>query len=461
MSIKKVMLLLIFIIAIISVIAPVNAKLEPILELESMKTVNGKTKLYITVNSDVGNKNTKNFYSSANYVSKRKKELNNVNKITISIKGYKTVNIKRPVKGWKTDKSGLFFDKTFLVKGKSTKIDNKSYSIKIYNKKNKLIRNKKGKVLSEWYFSENEIRKNPKKYFNKLQSKNKKNYVFFNSNPSKKIDYLNSPTVNMIATSSDVAYYYNKDSNFKKEVITENIYYSNMYYMVKKAEKQKNYTNGEYTVYISSYKYLGKWFKHVELVRKVNKTSYGSIKNPYFTISKECNWTNPRIISLANSIKANVSKINYTNDDEYKMELANAVIRYLHLNIQYDYNFSTDQTAVTTLIRGSGTCYGKSMLAGALLRALGIPTYFESQWTNRSGTIEGHTWPMAYIFYKSGYQWIPSETTTYLGDNITYYETYYLTQQEYLYPFYFGATDWWIRQGNTYLTIKGYSNYYQ
>jgi len=467
MNIKQILILLIFLIAIIGIIAPASAKLEPNLELESAKTVKSKTKLFITINSDIGNKNKKTFYSSKEYTSKRKNELNRVNKAVISIKGYKTITIKKPAKGWKKgDKNFLYFDKTFTVKGKADKINNKGYTIKLYDMNNKLIKNKKGRVLSEHVLSEQSVNKDPKKFYDKLESKNKKNYVLFNHDPFKQSKTETNPTGNILATSSGSAYYYNKNSEFKKEEITKTTSYCQMWYMVKNKEAPKNYTNGEYTVYTNTYRTIGRWFKQVTLYKNVNTTSYSSVKNPYFTISKECNWTHPLIMSVANNIKSTIKRSDYANDDIYNMELANAVIRYMHLNIKYDYTFSKDQTALTTLTRGSGTCYGNTMLAGALLRAVGIPVYFETQYTNKKvnvtgyneGSLTGHIWPVTYISYDNKYNWVPAETTTYYGDNPNY-ESVYLSLAKYQYPFYSGATDWWINYGGMVLFYKGYGNY--
>jgi len=465
MNIKKIIILLLFLIAIIGIIAPATAKLDSNLELESMKTVKGKTKLYITVNSNIGYKKNKEiFYTSNKYNSNRKKELNSINKIGINIKGYKTVTLKKPKKGWKSSKYNLFFDKTFTIKGNHQKIDNAQYSIKLYNNKNKVIKNKKSTVSSEWYQTETEISKNPKKYFDKLESKNKKNAVLYYPNPTRITSSRNIATGKMIATSSGKSYYFNVNSIFKKEDINETFYYTSMSYMVKKPEATRNYTNGEYTIYISSYKgnTTGKWFKNIGLVRNSSRLTYSSIKNPYFTISKECNWKDPSILNLAATIKKSVNRSDYANEDLYTTELANAVLRYLQRNITYDYTYSKDQTATTTLQRKSGTCYGGTMLAGALLRALGIPTYFHSEWANNrvdpvtGSNIVGHTWPLAYILYNGVYNWVPSETTTYIGNRSDLFE-----QPKYKSPFYFGANSWWSDKGGIYKTLTGYGNYYQ
>ena len=75
------------------------------------------------------------------------------------------------------------------------------------------------------------------------------------------------------------------------------------------------------------------------------------------------------------------------------------------------------------------------MLAGALLRALGIPTYFQSS----ENEINGHIWPVSYIFYGDDYYWIPAEPTDSI-DN----EGYDINLEEYKYPFQKNALDRWI-----------------
>jgi len=454
MNIKKIIVLLLFTIAIITIITPVNAKLDASVELGSTKTVNGKTELYITVDSDIGMK-TKNFLSN-NYISKRKAELNNVNKVVVSVKGYKPVTIKKPAKGWQINKKyySNCFDMKFSIKGKSENIYNKNYSVKFYDKKNKIIRTKNGKVLSEWEFSESNIDKNPKKYFDKLKSKNKKkdgfNTVPFNQYSIDR--HLNK----IFNTSSSIDYFYNKDSTFKKEEVIETTYISTIGYYTKKMEKFQYYTNGMYKLTIETQRVSSKEvFKSVDLYKIENKTINSSMKNPYFTVSNDCNWTNPLIMDVANHIKTSVSRSNYLNNDIYRMELANAVIRYVQANIKYDYTFSLDQSAVTTLKRGSGTCVGNTYFAGALLRAVGIPTYFETSWNQQAG----HTWPVSCVFYENRYQWVPAEPTTDFTDNI-YYESYYLNLQEYKYPFQKNAVNWWTSQGGGHIFVKGYSSYW-
>ncbi|MDR2966706.1 MAG: hypothetical protein LBU74_02015 [Methanobacteriaceae archaeon] len=147
MKIKAIIGLLLFSLAIISIITPVNAELSPYLNSESYKPVNGKTKIYLDVYSDLGT-SEKN-YNSANYVSKRKADFNKVSKYVITINGYKPIIYKKPVKGWKISSNNgykaIYFGKSFSVKGNP---NGKSYSLKLYNKKGKLIYNEKGKLFN-------------------------------------------------------------------------------------------------------------------------------------------------------------------------------------------------------------------------------------------------------------------------------------------------------------------------
>jgi transglutaminase-like putative cysteine protease len=195
----------------------------------------------------------------------------------------------------------------------------------------------------------------------------------------------------------------------------------------------------------------------------VNDTRISSIKNPYFNLSKECDWNHPAIKNLANTIKASVPY--NSNIDIYRMELANAVIRYLHVNISYDYSISKDQSALTTFQRKSGTCLGNTMLAGALLRALDIPVYFQTSYqvnkTDARGYDGGHIWVVAYLFYEGKYQWVPADPVSdFTKDQSNYYNNL-INQPKYKYPFNKNAADWFIiGQGGKYFYPKGYGYWY-
>jgi hypothetical protein len=131
--------LLLFTIAIVGIIAPVEAKLNAE-AYSSVYLIEGKSGVSLSISSNIGDKKT--FDSSKNQAA-RKKEINNVNKMVISIKGYKAITFKKPKKGWKMEYKNYYTHKYFSVKGKAAE---KNYSIKFYNKKGKLIKNIKGKI---------------------------------------------------------------------------------------------------------------------------------------------------------------------------------------------------------------------------------------------------------------------------------------------------------------------------
>ena len=144
MNMKKILILLIFAIAIVGIIAPAEAKYTA-----GMNPISQKTS-HLHVDSDIGMK-SKN-WNSAKYVSKRKAEVNKINKIVITIKGTKDKTIKKPAKGWKSKTiTGAGFYKALTINNP----DGKKYSIKFYNKKNKVIYTKKGELFYDDMGDEN------------------------------------------------------------------------------------------------------------------------------------------------------------------------------------------------------------------------------------------------------------------------------------------------------------------
>ena len=453
MNIKKILVLLLFFVAIACILTPVTGKVNADVDIVSLKNVNGNSQLSLSVDSDIGMKSKK--WYGAKSVSKRKAELNNIKKVVVEVKGKKKVTFKKPNKSWKIYKFDYSFNKLFSVKGK---VESKTYSIKLYNKKNKLIKNKKSKLKFSstiGSMSEVEIENDPTKYFNELKSKNKKD-KYYNSKDYKELGvyfYSNYYRYeNLLNTSSSVSYYYNSNSMFSNQDKIFRYCYTYLAFKTKKMESSKTYVKGDYKLTIQTVQNSEGIFKHIYLYKNVNETRSSSVKNPYFSNSIYCDWTNPSIISLAESIKATVPS--NANIDIYRYNLSNAVIKYLHLNIAYDYSFSTDQSALTTLQRGSGTCLGNAMLAGALLRYLGIPTYFEtsSNVSTPDETEESHIWVVSYLFYDGKYQWVPADPTHDYTKNPSEYK---------LNQFYIGATNWWIVNHNgIYNRHNGYAYYY-
>jgi len=449
MNLKKILVLLSVSLVIICIISPANAKLDSTIEVESSKTINGKTKLILYVSSDIGvkkkNTNSSTYSNSANSISKRNTELNSVNKIIVTVNGYKSVNFKKPAKGWNVD--NLYFTKTFSIKGDQKKISDNECSIKLYNKKNKLLKNKKAKVLFAQWQAGTGISGDPKKYFDSMRKKHGKK-KYFDYEPFNRLDtysypytLLGNPTKEFIINTSSNVDYYDRNSKFKAISTREYAYWSSyIWYPAKKMEKPKNYTNGKYKLSIETFNYGKRGiYKKLSLFKSVFETRYTTMNNPYFANSKECTWTNPTIMNLAQSIKANVNIYDYYDYDQYNTELANEVMRYIVTNIKYDDSVK-DQTALSVLKRGTGNCVGNSHLAGALLRALGIPTYFEESWPEpHPSKKRPHAWIVAYIFYENRYQWVPAETTQYFTGIYDY--TYHIDYQT---PFRHESLNWWI-----------------
>ena len=149
MNIKKILVLLLFVITIVGITTPAEAKLDSSVETATLKPVNGKTEIYIHFWSNTGDYNNDSNYEK--YFIKRKAELNKVNKVTFAIKGYKTITIKKPKKGWNREDISVAYDGTtytvpHLVKGNP---NGKIYSINFYDKKDKLIEPKIGYVHYE------------------------------------------------------------------------------------------------------------------------------------------------------------------------------------------------------------------------------------------------------------------------------------------------------------------------
>jgi len=142
MKIKKILVLLLFMVAIVGIIAPANAELYPVVGIKSLKAVeNGKkTQLELFVQSD---------YSSS---MKAKAELGTVNKLVVTVEGYNTITFKKPANGWKLYKNYYHgITKTFNIVGKPKNIVNKKhYSIKVYNKNGKLIKTGQGRLYSQY-----------------------------------------------------------------------------------------------------------------------------------------------------------------------------------------------------------------------------------------------------------------------------------------------------------------------
>ena len=146
MNIKKVVLVLILAIAILLMIAPANAKLEADLYLLTSMKDDKKVAVHLEVRSDIGLDKKNNYL--VKYCSARKAELNKVYKIDVKVRGFKTITLMKPANGWKVTDSQVALThvvRKTCIDGISYKeLKNKDYSVKLYDKNNKLLKSKKG-----------------------------------------------------------------------------------------------------------------------------------------------------------------------------------------------------------------------------------------------------------------------------------------------------------------------------
>ena len=144
MNIKKIVVLILFAVAIIGIIAPANAALNGYVSKYSSYGYKPE-KLYVCIQSNI--ELDKSNWKSSNSVTKRKNELNKVNKISIKVQGYNSTVIKRPSSGWSTYQYADAFEKNFVVKKAYKSLKGQTYTISLYDKNNKLLRDPIRKTL--------------------------------------------------------------------------------------------------------------------------------------------------------------------------------------------------------------------------------------------------------------------------------------------------------------------------
>ena len=118
----------------------------------------------------------------------------------------------------------------------------------------------------------------------------------------------------------------------------------------------------------------------------------------YLADSKNCQVSNPEIVSLANRLTAGLTN---------PLDKARAIFNYVRDRIVYDYYYDTYYGAVGTLHSGQGNCVDQSHLSIALYRAAGLPArYVHGRCVFNSGTTYGHVWSQVLV----GDTWIASDT---------------------------------------------------
>lgn len=152
-----------------------------------------------------------------------------------------------------------------------------------------------------------------------------------------------------------------------------------------------NYYLGTKTVYtynngklINSIKHDGQ--SYLDTITKKLRDDWSM----YVLPSEFCESNNSAIINLANEIKKNVSVKTDVN-------LANAVLSWVHNNIEYELYGDTKYGAIETLNVKKGNCNDQAHLVVALLRALNIPAKYKANQREGSTGTEGHAWTYAYM----------------------------------------------------------------
>lgn len=122
-----------------------------------------------------------------------------------------------------------------------------------------------------------------------------------------------------------------------------------------------------------------------------SKISVPSGYESYVKSTSNCDITNSKIVSLANTILSKVSSSNTKT-------IASYIFSYVNSITSYTYYSNTRYGAVGTLTRGSGNCCDLAHLVVAVMRACNIPArYCHATCTFRSGLVVGHVWAQVYV----------------------------------------------------------------
>lgn len=108
----------------------------------------------------------------------------------------------------------------------------------------------------------------------------------------------------------------------------------------------------------------------------------------YLLPTKNCQSDNPTIISLAQSITADLTST---------YDKANAIFNWVRDNTTYSYYYNTKKGAVKTLNSLSGNCVDQTHLLIALSRAAGIPARYRHGTCTFSDGKFGHVWAQLYV----------------------------------------------------------------
>ena len=121
---------------------PEEAKLDYCETWSYSKEIKGETVMMWGVSGNSGSREMD--WDSPKYSAKNKALVNEVNKVDVTISGYETITFKKPVKGWKF--SGITDSSLYQTYSVKDNPNGKSFTMKCYDKKGKIIKQNKGKV---------------------------------------------------------------------------------------------------------------------------------------------------------------------------------------------------------------------------------------------------------------------------------------------------------------------------
>lgn len=122
--------------------------------------------------------------------------------------------------------------------------------------------------------------------------------------------------------------------------------------------------------------------------QSINSIAVENDLTAYLLPTKNCQSDNSAIVSLAQSITADLTST---------YDKASAIFNWVRDNTTYSYYYNTKKGAVKTLNTLSGNCVDQTHLLIALSRAAGIPARYRHGTCNFSDGTFGHVWAQLYV----------------------------------------------------------------
>lgn len=151
--------------------------------------------------------------------------------------------------------------------------------------------------------------------------------------------------------------------------------------------------------YRTAYKYETKYdYKYVKK-SELDKISTTDPLQQYLKPTNNCQSTDSRIKSLANSITKGLTS---------KYDKANALFKWVRDKVSYTFYYNTKYGAIETMERRNANCIDQSHLLIALARASSIPAKYAHAQCEFTHMTVGHIWAEIYVNGK----WITADPTS-------------------------------------------------